>query len=131
MAAEVRTFAALIPAGTLITAPVTVAFTMPTRLIESVEILVPPGCNGLVGFAIAAAGQPVIPYGAGQWIIANGETIKWPIENQIQSGAWSLRGYNNGVYQHTLQVRFMLGLPVQPVAPLAPILPAALGGYLP
>lgn len=130
MATEVRTFAATIAAGTPSTAPTVTAMAVGTRIVERVQILVPPGANGLVGFALRAAGQQVIPYGSGQWIVANGETIDWPLDGQIESGAWSLLGYNNGIYPHTLQVRFLLTLPRLPQPNVQPIPAAMLSGTL-
>lgn len=110
MAREVRAFSVTIPPGTLTTAPVATQTTFPVRIVEAIEVLVPPGPNGLVGFAIRNAGQQVIPYGAAQWVIASGEKIDWPLEQFIESGAWSVLGYNLGVYPHTLQVRYLLQL---------------------
>lgn len=84
---------------------------MPARVVKSVEILFPPGPSGLVGVALATAGQIVIPYNVGSWIIGDGETVNWSLDGYIQSGAWSLRGYNLGTYAHTVYIRFLLDLP--------------------
>ncbi len=124
MADEIRAFACLIPAGTPIAAPVVIPMVFPPRTVDSIEIRIPPGPNGTVGFAIAAAGQPIIPLNAGQWIIANNDTISWPLSGFLNSGAWQLRAYNAGIYPHTLYVRFLLTqIGVTAPGALAPIPP--------
>lgn len=71
---------------------------------------IPPGPRGLVGFALGSAGQNIIPYNNGQWIIADDDTINWPLEDYLDSGAWQLQGYNLGQYDHTIYLRFLLDL---------------------
>lgn len=113
MAREVRTFAVTIPAGTALTAPHVEDLDMPARIVERVRVRVPPGPAGVVGFALGAAGVRVIPFGEDQWVVADDEVLELPLVGQIESGAWQLQGYNTGVYDHTLQVTFLLDLPGQ------------------
>lgn len=108
MAREVRSFQVAIPANTLQAAPQLTDLAMPARVVRSVRVRIPPGPAGRVGFALASSGVPIIPWGDGQWIVADDEVITWPLENQIESGAWQLRAYNLGVYSHTLFVTFEL-----------------------
>ena len=111
MAAEVRSFAVLVPVGTLKAAPVTTALDMPARVARSVRVRIPPGPAGEVGWALGAAGVRVLPWGADEWIVADNEAIDWPLEGQITSGAWQLQAYNTGTYPHTLYVTFQLDPP--------------------
>lgn len=111
MAREVRAFAALIPAATPLATPVTIALTMPPRIVEAVRFRIPPGPSGNVGFALAASGVRIIPWGPNQWIVGDGEVIDWPLTDQIESGAWQLQGYNVGRWDHTIQVQFLLDVP--------------------
>ena len=111
MAAEVRTFAVTVPAGTAIAAPQVTALRMPARIVRNVRVRVPPGPAGEVGWAVGAAGVRVLPWGAGEWIIANDEAIEWPLDGQITSGAWQLQAYNTGTYPHTLYLTFQLDPP--------------------
>lgn len=113
MAIEIRQFACVIPANTLITAPVVVDCSFPPRVVTEIEIVVPPGPSGNVGFAISCSGQNMIPFNAGAWIVTDNEKINWPMDEQITSGAWELQGYNSGQFPHTIYVRFLLDL-VQP-----------------
>lgn len=111
MPAEIRDFTVTIPAGTPIAAPVTVAITMPPRVVRWVRWRVPPGPKGLMGWALAAAGTNVIPWNAGGWIVADNEVETWNLEGQIDSGAWQVRGYNTGANPHSIYLAFGLDLP--------------------
>jgi hypothetical protein len=123
MARELRQFTATIPAGTPLAAPATVALTMPARIVRRVRARIPPGHNGLVGWALAASGVNVIPWNPGAWIVGDDEELTWDLEGQITSGAWQLRGYNTGVYAHAVYLVFELDPPqiVQAITTGGPI----------
>jgi hypothetical protein len=129
LAQEVRAFQVTIPHGTLKTAMFSAALTMPARIVEELEVRIPPGPRGEMGFSIGAAGTPILPVQAGIFIITDDEVIHWPLERQIDSGGWSLFGYNTGGYDHTVYVRFLVNLPQLAAGNLvqAPISSAALG----
>jgi hypothetical protein len=108
MAREIRNFAAVIVTGSTSSAPQTVNLDMPARYVRSVRVRVPPGPKGALGFALASAGVNVIPWGSGQWIVADDEVFDWPLEGYVESGSWQVRAYNLGGYPHTLYVTFQL-----------------------
>jgi hypothetical protein len=118
MGTEVRNFAVTIPAGTAIAAATVTALSMPPRVVDAIRWRVPPGPNGNVGFALATGGVTFLPYGAGQWIVANDESDRIDLSDQITSGAWQLRGYNTGTQDHTIYLTFYLRPIPQPVATL-------------
>jgi hypothetical protein len=122
MAREIRAFANTIPAGTPIATPAVFDMGMPARIVDKIEIHVPPGPNGQMGFQVAAAGIQIIPANAGMFIIASDDLIEWPLTDQLTSGAWQMIGYNTGQYDHTVYFRFLLSL-VQDVAPTPPPAP--------
>lgn len=105
MAAEVHQFTCSIPAGTAKSAPVTFAIGLSNYEVESVDIEVPPGPSGLMGFRIALNGQSWIPWEAGQWITWDNRSASWFLSDQPNLGAWSLVGYNTDVYAHEVVVR--------------------------
>ena len=119
MTAEIRQFTATIPAGTAQASPVRVSLAMPPREVQGVEIRVPPGPSGVVGFALQNSGVTVIPYDSDPFIVTSGDAINWPLQNYITSGSWQLLGYNTGVFDHSVYVRFLLDL-VAPAAGPAP-----------
>lgn len=111
MAQEVRSFAPLIPAGTLATAPLVTSLAMPPRIVRRLRVRVPPGPAGSVGFALTSGGARVVPAGQGTWIVADDEIFDWELVETIESGAWQLTAYNTGRWDHTLYLTFELDPP--------------------
>lgn len=116
MAQEIRSFEVLIPKGTAVDAGWSYPMVMPTRQVDMIQIRIPPGPGGTMGFSIGSAGQPIIPYNPGEWIVTDDEVIEWPLEGQFDSGAWELFGYNVDTYDHTVYVRFLVSLVNQTAA---------------
>lgn len=112
-----------IPAGTPADAPLTFNLTMPPRAVVEIDVRIPPGPRGYVGFAIYAAGAQVLPTNLGEWFIGDNEPLNWPLESPITSGAWQLTGYNTGQYDHTLYVIFRMDLAAEGVVPRVQPLP--------
>lgn len=115
-ATEVRQFQVTCAAGTAQAAPQVTNLVMPTREVLNIRIRVPPGPNGNMGFALGAAGNPVIPVAAGTFIIASDEVIEWALEQQIDSGAWQVFMFNTGIFPHTIYLLFTVELPDLPAA---------------
>jgi hypothetical protein len=83
--------------------------------VEFIEITMPPGLNGVVGFRLASNGAQMIPAVNGSWFIGSGQVKKWDLTNQITTGSWQLIAYNTGIYAHMLLIDFgldYLGSPV-------------------
>lgn len=110
MAFEVRSYTLTVPTGTLPAAPFTLDVSFPPRNVDAVQVIVPPGPSGLVGWRILNSRVPVIPYGSDPWIITAGEIITWPLSGQITSGSWQVQGYNTGTVDHSVYFRFLLSL---------------------
>lgn len=128
MAVEVRTFDVTIPAGTLPSAPAVTQMRFPVRVVDEVEVLVPPGPRGEVGFRIGSSGTQLIPFQPGNWLVTDNETLHIPLEDQHDSGSWEFTGYNTGLFAHTIEVRFLVSLPGQQKAgPAAAIAASDLG----
>ena len=108
------------PAGTPADTPQITNLSIPVGQLDSVQIKVPPGPQGQLGFALALADQPIIPRNAGEWIITDDEEIDWALAGLPDSGAWQIITYNTGNYDHTLYIRF-LATP----APLLGVAPSA------
>lgn len=106
MATEIHQFAATIPAGTAIATPVTIELGQANYEIESVDVQVPPGPNGLMGFYIALSEQQWIPWESGEYIVWDDRTESWDTEDQIVNAGWQVVGYNLGMWDHTVTVRF-------------------------
>ena len=125
MAVEVREFAVTTPAGTLQSAPLLTDLSFPPRQVTRIEVRVPPGPAGTLGFAITSGGAPIIPINGGGWVVTEDESLGWDLTGQITSGAWQAASYNTGIYNHTVYVRFLLDLVTASAAPVAGSLPGS------
>lgn len=114
MATRVLPFACTIPAGTLSTAPVTIPINLDGWTVERLDLEVPAGASGLMGFQIYNNGVPYIPYGPGQWIVWDDARESYYLDDQPNAGGWSVVGYNDGNYNHTVTLRFHVSSAVTP-----------------
>lgn len=130
MATEIRSFAPTIPANTPKSAPVTIPIVFPPRTVVQVDWQVPPGPAGLMGWALTIAGQPVIPRNPGAFIVTDGRTQSWPLEDFPDQGQWQLTGYNTDIYDHTVYLDFLLLLNSAPSGTPAQLPNAALSSPL-
>ena len=108
MAERIETFDVSIPAGTAIASPLVTALPFNQGVVQQIEIIVPPGPSGLVGFRIRHSVQTVIPRSGSGWIIADNEVIKWPLENYPVGNKWDIQAYNTDVFVHVLYLRFLI-----------------------
>jgi hypothetical protein len=106
MATEFHQFSATIPAGTDINSPISIPLEQANYEIESIDLEVPPGPSGLMGFYIALGDTPWLPWESNTWIVWDDRADSWPTENQIVNGGWNVVGYNAGKYDHTVTIRF-------------------------
>lgn len=114
MSTQVINYSVTTPVGTAIATPLVTNLPLGPRLVRAIDIVVPTGLNGVLGFALGLAGQAVIPANAGAWDVTSGEVVHHELANLPSSGAWQLITYNVGYYPHTLQVRFTVDLTIDP-----------------
>ncbi len=98
------TWQVVVPAGTLAAAPLTQSLLLPPSLLAELRVRIPPGPRGHVGWQVWYGGGQAFPRTAGTWLIADDVTVAIGPSASMSSGAWSLRAYNVGQYQHTLYV---------------------------
>lgn len=108
MAIEVRAFQVTIPAGTPITTPFRQSIKFPVRKVDVLEWRVPPGPSGLMGFAVSMGGVNVLPTVPGTYIVADDEHSEWSLTDLPDSGDWQVSGYNTGVFDHTVYLRWLV-----------------------
>lgn len=129
MAIEVRHFPVVVPPGSTPSGPLTTSMTFPDRVVAWIEVHVPPGPKGQVGFFIASSRAQVVPYTATPplFVVADNRVFRWDLTAQPTSGDWQLVAYNTGNFPHTLRVDF--GLELTPTSdsrfPLAAIIPSS------
>jgi len=107
---EIWSFQVTIAAGTAITNPQRTSTTLPTRKVDELEIVVPPGPAGLMGFAVTMGGVNVIPIQSGTYVVTDDEKISWPLTNLPNTGAWQISGYNTGDFPHTIYLRWLVDI---------------------
>ena len=115
MAVELYQFTATVPANT----PATALYVYPMPLglwdIESIDLEVPPGPAGLMGFYLALSGQQWLPHSPGQFIVWDDTKDSWSLNDQPTSYGWEVHAYNLDSYSHAIVVRFHVSLPPVPV----------------
>lgn len=122
MAERVEVKAATFAAGTLASAPSTVALSWLPGVVRRVEIVVPPGPSGVMGFQILHSAQRIIPFGDDIWIVTDDEPLGWDLSGYPTGDAWAIRGYNTGLFDHTVYMRWFLDeIPSQPQSGLVPL----------
>lgn len=106
MATRVLPFAVTIPAGTPASAPVTIPLAMDNWEIERIDLEVPPGPSGHMGFQLLNNGVAWIPYGPGNWVVWDDVRESYYMTDQPTASGWAVEGYNTGTYNHSVIVRF-------------------------
>jgi len=123
VANRIEPFSVTIPAATAIATPQTTALVFDDGIVRHMDITVPPGPSGLVGFVVVYNVQTVIPYKGSNWIIADDRVIPWDLDGFPTGRGWGLRGYNLDANPHTIYLEFHVDeIPVTP-ARLPAIIP--------
>lgn len=110
MAVQVYAFQVTIPAGTAIASPFRQSTVLPQRQVSTLEIVVPPGPSGLMGFAVTMRGVNVLPVVSGTYVVTDDERITWPLSGLPTSGDWQVSGYNTDVWPHSVYFRWLVDL---------------------
>lgn len=105
-ASRIESFDVTVPAGTPKGAPIEVSTPWPAGELVGIEVAIPDGPNGLVGFRILLASSQAIPSTAGAWIVGNDDRLSWDTIGYPNSGAWSVLAYNTDLFDHTFHVRY-------------------------
>ena len=122
MAQYVYQYDLTVPAGTPKSSPATAAVPVNNLRIERVEIEVPHGPAGRLGFQIFNSGNPWKPDAPGDWLVWDGKTDGWWLNDQPTGSMWELVGYNTGQHPHTIYSRWLTN-PLPTPAPLDVFVP--------
>lgn len=119
-------FTVTVPGGTQINAPQTTALPLADMWVESIEVEVPPGPGGSMGFNLVYAGTQMIPFSQQtSWLIVDNYQHSFPVSSQMGKGL-QVVAYNIGFWNHSIYLR-VLGTPISAYlagaaqAPPAPI----------
>lgn len=108
MAERVIPLTCVIPANTPVSSPQLFPLQFAPADVERIDVRIPPGPAGTVGFAIQYGGGNFIPEGDGTWIIGNNDYITWPLQNAPNGGNWTIAAYNTDSISHTLYFHFLV-----------------------
>lgn len=108
MADRIEWFEFTIPANTPQSAPVSNPMVFRQGAVVEIDVKIPPGPAGNVGFYISAGGSQYIPRTFGSFIFPDDDYIVWPIQNAITSGSWGLVAFNTDTWPHVIQVAFQV-----------------------
>lgn len=121
MSNYVLSFSVTIPAGTPIATPYIQALPMDSWEVESVDLMVPPGPWGNMGFALYRSGTQAIPWNGTTWIVWDDREENWVLDDLPTSQGWQVVGYNLGVYPHAVTIRFHVNV-IPSASPPLPVL---------
>lgn len=99
-------FAVTVSAGTSKASPATTSLVFPESLVEQIDLEVPPGPRGLLGFYIARSGTQVLPFTAGEWLVWDNRMKSYAFHDLPTGSGWQAVSYNTGGYAHTYYVTF-------------------------
>lgn len=61
-----------------------------------------------MGWRLTAGNAQVIPFNAGAWVVADGESRQWQLDELPEGGNWQVTGYNLGNQPHSIWLEFTL-----------------------
>lgn len=120
MADRLEWFEFTIQPGSTPTTPVINDMSFYQGSVVEIDVKVPPGPAGNLGFAITAGGSQYIPRTMNAYVVPDDDYLVWPLANAINSGDWALLAYNTDIWPHLIQVGFQVNeLTVSPGFPFS------------
>lgn len=130
MADRIELFHVTTDADTAKTSPTVTDLVFTDGIVTELQLLIPDGPSGLVGIAMQYGGERVIP-STDEFIVSNNERITWPLDGFPTGRQWQAVSYNTDVYDHTIEVRFLVNeFPTPELATLGLPLPIDQSGQL-
>lgn len=74
--------------------------------VSQIVLVFPPGCAGLIHVRLEVGGQQIYPLKSGTFFALDDFTLVIPVSGAGQSGQWHVAGYNEDIYEHTIQAYF-------------------------
>lgn len=108
MADRIELFTLTVPAGTPVAAPVNLDTPFADGNVVQVNITVPDGPSGFMGFCIVHKGSPLIPIQRGRFVVANDRVVEWPLAGMPTGTGWQIQAYNTDIYPHNLYVEYLI-----------------------
>jgi hypothetical protein len=93
------------PANTPLASPLSTPWPLEDNEFVYVDIMVPPGPSGLMGFRIMWASQQVVPWGNDSWLITDNEKIHVDCNFAMTITGLVIESYNTDIFPHTIYLR--------------------------
>jgi hypothetical protein len=106
MADRLEWFDITVPAGVTQASPMRFTTSFQQGDVIEIDVKVPPGPSGNVGFFIGCGGSQYVPRTPGTFVIPDNDYLVWPMANAINTGAWFVTAFNTDLYSHLIQVAF-------------------------
>lgn len=94
-----------VPAGTNSFAPLVMPWVTEDNVIQDIELMVPPGHNGLTGIRVSKGDVQLLPWSPNTFIVANNYNRVFAVGAYIPTGDLTVQGYNQGAYAHSFFLR--------------------------
>lgn len=108
MAKRIYPLTVTVPAQTFYFAPQTTPFITEDNQLDSIELVIPPGHNGLTGVRVMKGDTQLIPWGSGTWIQGNDYSRVFPVDDYVPTGDISVVAFNSGNYPHSFYLRMTM-----------------------
>jgi len=102
------TFKVTAPANTPQASPAKTSLKLRSGVITKISVLIPPGHVALAHMAIFHGETQIMPWGDGQWLEGEGETVEWTPDYELTSEPAELEGRawnEDDMYPHSFYVR--------------------------
>lgn len=97
-----------VPAGTQQSNPVSQSFTTEDNQLDAIELIIPPGHNGLTGVRVMKGDTQLIPWGSNSWIIGNDYSREFPVDDYLPTRDVTVQAYNMGNFAHSFYLRAII-----------------------
>lgn len=99
---------AVVSPNTPIASPASFTWPLEDNYLERIDVRIPPGPSGAMGFRILWSQQQIVPWGNYSWLIANDEEIPWKADTAISASGLVVQAYNLGNFPHTIYLKALV-----------------------
>lgn len=106
MAERVLQHVTTIPAGTPVASPWVEQLGFTDWEVERIDLIVPPGPAGTMGFYLANNGIPWVPRALSEWLVFDDHKLEVTPTGYPTGTGWEIVGYNLGAFDHDVIALF-------------------------
>lgn len=114
MAERVLQHVTTIPVGASVAAPHVEQLGFTDWQVEQIDLLVPSGPSGMMGFYLANNGIPWVPRALGEWLVMDDQKLTVTPTGYPSGTGWEIVGYNLGAWPHNVIALFHVNPIVAP-----------------